>query len=47
MDDKIKMDWNEEGEAVFTINFACPHCKKPLSISVDKITMTKIEEKRE
>lgn len=36
---KPKVDWLEEGELVFTINFSCPHCKKPLAISLDKVTM--------
>ncbi len=41
--DEPKISYNEFAEELFTLNIGCPHCKKTLSLSLDKLSLEGVE----
>lgn len=36
---ETKVSYRELAEEVFTLNIGCPHCKKPISLSLAKLEL--------
>lgn len=42
----VKSEYDEFAEEVFTLNIGCPHCKKPISLSLAKLDLSKVKESK-
>lgn len=45
VNDLKEVSYQENAEELFTLNIGCPHCKKPLSLSLAKLVLKRSDTK--